>query len=309
MRKATTTEKVERRGLRWLAAASLALTFAAFGCTMNRYPGNGEPTSVSPSYGPLNHSITPGSSSGNEGVPPMASSYTGISRVDTDVLATLAAEQSFRGRVLGPVNPDGVQVGVPIQPTGGQFVSPALITNPQVTVNSSISSAPTPVITSGTTGGGVAIATTATGTTVATTGMTTGMATTATGAVATTGALTTSTGAGVGVTGANGTTIAGSAVFSPVLMNSTPAPQATGTTNPTLPTIGATGRPVAATSNATARSTSTTSTTARASTMRTTNAVLTAGLVPIRIETGSQGQVIVTNVTMTVPSTKPSSKP
>ncbi len=138
MRKATTTEKVEGRGLRWLAVASLAVTFAAFGCTMNRYPGNGEPTSVSPSYGPLNHSITPGSSSGNEGVPPMASSYTGISRVDTDVLATLAAEQSFRGRVLGPVNPDGVQVGVPIQPTGGQFVSPALITNPQVTVNSSI---------------------------------------------------------------------------------------------------------------------------------------------------------------------------
>src|SRR5712691_7154147 len=153
MRKATTTEKVEGRGLRWLAVASLAVTFAAFGCTMNRYPGNGEPTSVSPSYGPLNHSITPGSSSG------MASSYTGISRVDTDMLATLAAEQGFRGRVLGPVNPDGVQIGVPIQPTGGQFVSPALITNPQSTVNSSISSAPTPVITGGTTGGGVAIAT------------------------------------------------------------------------------------------------------------------------------------------------------
>jgi hypothetical protein len=193
MRKATMNHKIERRGLRLLGAASLALTFAAFGCTTTRY---GEPASLSPSYGPVNHSITPGSSSGSEEISPMASSYTGSSRVNTDVLATLAAEQGFQGRVLGPVDPAGVQTGVPMQPTGGQFVSPALTANPQQSVNSSISSDPNPAITSGTTEFGLVIAaagttatgaTAATGTTIGTTATTVGT----TGAVATTKALTT----------------------------------------------------------------------------------------------------------------------
>jgi len=304
MRKATTNDKIERHGRRLLAAASLALTFAAFGCTTTRY---GEPTNVNPSYGPMNHGVLPGSSTGTESDTPMASSYTGISRVNVDALAILAAEQGFRGRVLGPVNPAGVQTGVPLQPFGGQFVSPALTANPQQTVNSSISSAPTPVISSGTAGGGVAIAAaTASPATVATTGTTIGTTAGTTSALATTAALTTSTGAGVGVTGANGTTVAGSAVFSPVLMNSTPPPQATGTANATLPTIGATGRPLASTSSAkTARTTSTTaaSMTARV-TSSSTNVAMTAGMMPIRIETGTQGQVMLTNVAM---STKPAS--
>src|SRR5438093_8022146 len=214
MRKATTNDKIERHGRRLLAAASLALTFAAFGCTTTRY---GEPTNVNPSYGPMNHGVLPGSSTGTESDTPMASSYTGISRVNVDALAILAAEQGFRGRVLGPVNPDGVQVGVPVQPYGGQFVSPALAANPQATVNSSISSEPVPVITGGTAGGGVTLAATPTATTAsaatgstATTAVTTGTTSTTTGAVATTGALTTS---------ATGTTVAGSATFSPVLLN------------------------------------------------------------------------------------------
>jgi len=255
MRKATTNDKIERRGLRFLGVASLVLTFAAFGCTTTRY---GEPTSLSPSYGPVNHGVMPGST-------PMASSYTGISRVNVDALAILAAEQGFQGRVLGPVNPGGVQIGVPIQPTGGQFVSPALITNPQSTVNSSISSNPTPVISSGTTGIGVSIA--ATGNTV----------------IATTAA----TGTTIGTTATTaGTTIAGSAAFSPVLMNSTPAPQATGT--------GATSK------RTTAKSTTASATTARTSTSKTTNVAMRSGVSPIRIETGSKGQVTVTNA-----STKP----
>ena len=79
-----------------------ALTLAAFGCTTNRYPGNGQPTMVTPGYGAPNQSVTPGSSSGTEGVPPMSSSYTGVPRVNTDALATLAADQGFRGRILGP---------------------------------------------------------------------------------------------------------------------------------------------------------------------------------------------------------------
>ena len=54
----------------------------------------------------------------------MASSYTGVSHVNTDALAILAADQGFRGRILGPVNPGGVQLAVPEQPFGGQFVNP-----------------------------------------------------------------------------------------------------------------------------------------------------------------------------------------
>ena len=102
--------------------------------------------------------------------------------------------------------------------------------------NSSINSQPTPVITGGdiavigsvnpataggssVTGVAAAAANTTAGATIGTTAATTG--TTATSA------LTTSTGA---------PTVAASAAFSPVLMNSTPPPQATGTTGPTLST-------------------------------------------------------------------------
>ena len=267
MRKATTNGKIERRGLRILGVASLALTFAAFGCTTTRY---GEPTSVSPSNGPTNHGVMPGSSSGAEGNTPMASSSTGVSSVDTDALATLAAEQGFRSRDLGPVNPGGVQTGVPIQPTGGQFVSPAMVANPQSTVNSSISSDPTPVISSGTTAAGVTIA--AAGTTQT--------------------AETAATGMTMGNTAI--TTAAGSAVSSPMLMNSTPPPQATGTAS------AATGRGLAATSKATtAKSTTASAKTARRSTSKTTKVAKTSGVSSIRIETGTQGQLTVTNSSAT----------
>jgi hypothetical protein len=140
MRKTTRNEKIERRGGSLLAVASLALTLASVGCTTIRYPGNGEPAMTTPSYGQPNQSATPGSSSGTEGIPPMASAYTGVSRVDTDALATLAAEQAFRGRILGQVNPAGVQTTAPAQMSTGQFVPPAQLLNPQPTVNPSVSS-------------------------------------------------------------------------------------------------------------------------------------------------------------------------
>ena len=143
---------------KFLAATSLALTVAAFGCTTNRYPG------TSLGYGAANRSVTPGSSSGTEGVPPMASSYIGVAQPNTDALAEAAARQGYQGRVLGPVNPGGTQVGVPVQPTGGQVVSPAMIVNPQSTVNPSVSSPGGDVgVTGGVggVGGGVLIAGTA----------------------------------------------------------------------------------------------------------------------------------------------------
>src|SRR6267378_2928292 len=118
---------------KFLVATTLALSIAAFGCTTNRYPGNGQPTMTTPGYGAANQAVTPGSSSGTN--PPMASSYT-------DALVDAAAQQGYQhqGRVLGPVNPGGVQVGVPIQPTGGAVVPPAMLVNPQSTINASVSS-------------------------------------------------------------------------------------------------------------------------------------------------------------------------
>jgi hypothetical protein len=146
MRKITTNK--------FLAATSLALTVAAFGCTTNRYPGNGEPTSAAPGYGAANQSVTPGSSSGTAGVPPMSSSYMAIAQPNTDAMAEAAAQRGYRGRVLGPVNPGGVQIGVPVQPTGGQVVPPAMIVNPQSTVNPSVSSPGELAVTGGVAGGG-----------------------------------------------------------------------------------------------------------------------------------------------------------
>lgn len=76
-----------------------------------------------------------------------------VPRVNTDALALLAAKEGFRGRILGKSNPGRIPPPMSSQPTG-QFVSPALIANPQITVNSSISSAPTPAISGGGGGGG-----------------------------------------------------------------------------------------------------------------------------------------------------------
>src|SRR5213080_78370 len=111
----------------FLAVTSLALTVAAFGCTTNRYPGNGEPTMTTPGYGAANQAATPGSSSGTAGIPPMASSYIGIAQPNTDALAEAAAQRGYQGIVLGPASPDGIQVGIPVQPTGGQVISSAMI--------------------------------------------------------------------------------------------------------------------------------------------------------------------------------------
>ena len=253
-------------GGHWLIAASLALTLAAFGCTSNQYAGNGQPTIVTPTY---NHATTPGSSSGTEGVPPMASSFTYLTpRVDVDGLANLAAMQGYRGRVLGPSGAQGYLPGVTA--TGGILVSPALTTNPQATVNTSISSQAVPVITGGEVGAGINIV--STGATGASTAGTPAMATTVatTGTTAATAALTAS---------GSGTTVAGSAAFAPAMMNSTPAPQATGSTGPTLATVVATGKSPSGSSSSTM--------------MARNTAAVTA---PIRIETGTSGNITVTNI-------------
>lgn len=155
MRKATPqNQRFAGHAMRLVAAASLACSLAAFGCTTDRTPGSGEPQRFSPRPGPTapTSSSTPGSE-GSTINPPMTSSYTGagavlVHPVNTDALAIAVAHQEFRGRVLGPADPGGVS-GSSAGIETGQFVSPTTSANPEITVNSSISSAPTPVISSG----------------------------------------------------------------------------------------------------------------------------------------------------------------
>jgi len=268
-----------------------------FGCSTNQYAGNGEPTTVTPAINSVNHSTTYGSSSGTEGPPPpMASSYSSPAApsVNVDALATLAADRGFRGYVLGPVNPGGAQQGVAV--ASGQFESPANAVLPQETVNSSINSQPTPAITGGdvvvagaTTGGASPIPTLTGGTTTA--AATTGTVATTPTSSAATSALTNSTGSA---------TVAGSAAFSPVMMNSTPAPQATGTTGPTLRNVVATGRVVTGT---TTRTTGKTAASAvKTTTAGTATATVSSG---IQLQTSQSGGIVMTNVS--VPATKGSS--
>lgn len=148
-----------RRTSRPLLAVSLAASLAAFGCTTNQNLGNGTPNR---SGSELRSAPTSGVTSGQERVmpPPMTSSYTGAdampraskrtaSRAD-QAAAILAAHQAARGRYLGTANPGPTarpyETGV--ARTGG-FVNPALLTNPQLTINSSISSGPVAGINTG----------------------------------------------------------------------------------------------------------------------------------------------------------------
>jgi len=156
------------------------LTVALLGCTTNRTPGNGQPVTTSPNgMSPAN---TYGSSSGNV---PMTSSYLTPSTSGTD-RAAYAAEvmrqhQQYQPRLLGYLSPEpriSSQQTAQDYPTG-QFINPSLTANPQITVNSSISSQPYPVIAGGaavgvSTDGGFVVAggTSATGTTAGTSALT-----------------------------------------------------------------------------------------------------------------------------------------
>jgi collagen type VII alpha len=138
----------DRNALRTAAAVSLAVFLAGVGaCTTNRTPGAGEPTGYRGIGSSRSPSSTPGSSSGTQGVKPTTSSMqlpAPMYSSSAEAIAVLASNLP-RERYLGPADPGGAP-GIVIS---GRSPSPALIANPQATVNSSISSAPTPVITSG----------------------------------------------------------------------------------------------------------------------------------------------------------------
>jgi len=142
---------IARGGWRLLAAASLAASLSLFGCTSDRIPGSGAPDRNGPGLGQA-PSATPGSESNNP-IPvhmSMASSMSFeaataqvLRRVNVDALATAAANAGFRGRVLGIADPatGSSTTGIAgIDNPTGQFINPAVISNPQYTVNSSINS-------------------------------------------------------------------------------------------------------------------------------------------------------------------------
>ena len=126
----------------------MTITVAVLGCTMNRTPGNGQPVTATPSTSPA---TTYGTSYGNT---PMSSSYvapttSNLSRAD-QAAAIMREHQANQPRFLGYLNPEPRDQQAPVaEYETGQFINPSLTANPEITVNSSISSQPYPVITGG----------------------------------------------------------------------------------------------------------------------------------------------------------------
>jgi hypothetical protein len=291
----------KRRISRPLLAVSLAASLAAFGCTTNHNLGNGTPTRS----GPELHTAPSSGIGGSETVtpPPMTSSYTraevlpavtprSIHHSADEAAAIMAGRQAVRGRYLGQVNP-GPGNRPYASDYASTYVNPALQTNPQLTVNSSISSPPTGAINSG--AGGVA--TDAGG--VLVTGGTTG--TTAAATVA--GTATTTTGA----------TTAGTAAALPAGTFAAAAPTATQAiaNNPavTAASLGAGRTAVGVTTGTTIGTTGTTTTaattTAASTAAATTNVGATGG---VRILRGSSGVTITNTNTATTTATGSSTR-
>lgn len=133
-----------------LASTALAASLAIFGCSTNKMPGDGEPSSM-PLHSPATAAPTNGTSGGTRpgtsgGIAPMISSGpASMTTPAVDAYAQVAQAQGFRGRILGPSFPGQSDIAATMQPTG-QFQNPSLVANPEVTVNRSASSDATPAI-------------------------------------------------------------------------------------------------------------------------------------------------------------------
>jgi hypothetical protein len=280
-----------QRTSRSLLAISLAASLAAFGCTTNLNPGNGTPTR-SPE---VRTAPTAGVTSGGETTtppvdpatnPPMTSSYSrpeplpavtqrSIRRSAAEAAAIMADNQPSGGRYLGIVSPGTPGRGYQSDRIA-TFVPPALQTNPQLTLNASISSDPTSAINS----------VTAADAGVTTGGVTAGGATTV----------------GVTVTGtaAPTPTTAATTVTPGMVAGTTPLPTLASANTPsvTAASVGL-GRVTAAGTRTSTTAATTGTTTAATTAIATTTAGATAargGLSPVRIQRGTNGGVTVTNV-------------
>lgn len=214
-KKLNSNDLTGQRTMRSLLAVSLAASLAAFGCTTNQNLGNGTPVRGG---GDLRSAPTSGVTSGQERAtpPPMTSSYNSASalprvtprnasRADRAAAIMAGQQTARRGTYLGVVSPGSGGRGYASDQIAGagvyQPTNPALLTNPQLTVNSSLTSGPTAAINSGAggVGGGVGGGAIVAGATVGTTGAAFGT-TGAIGAAGTIGATPTVTGAGAGTT-------------------------------------------------------------------------------------------------------------
>ena len=296
----------KRQTSRSLLAVSLAASLAAVGCTTNLNPGNGTPTRSGPE---IRSAPTSGVGSGSETVtpPPMTSSYTkaevmprvtprrtrSIRRSADEAAAIMSGRQAPRGRYLGPANPGPGNRPYASDYAGG-FVPPALLTNPQLTINSSISSPSTAAINSG--AGGVA------GVGVAGVGVATDAGVLAAGGVTTgTTAASNLTGTTGGVGGVAAATGTGAGLPAGTFAAVRPAVTESIGNNPGVTSASAgAGRPgVAVAGTTTTATTAGTATTAAAAARPTvtaagtaTSAAATGG---VRVVRGSTGGVTITN--------------
>jgi hypothetical protein len=294
----------ERSPLRALLAVSLCATMAAFGCTTDRTLGNGDPV-VTPGS---RTSPTSGTSAGSESEavpPPMMSSFSNGSvpvrtlheRLSADEAAAIMAQQQPRVRVLGPVAPG------PRSYASNQMIVAQQQMGGATSVNSTLYSGPTEVITSGAgepvagvvDTSGVVVAGTdgsAAAPIIAGSSMATGTATTASSG-------TSVTNAAAPVIAPSGTAITptSSAVSSPAAFASvgTLSPTAASVVNPPASVSGSTA--VATTNSARTNRTTITSnaTTASPSVSTTTNAGVAN---PVRV-VNTNGRVTVTNTAAT----------
>jgi hypothetical protein len=321
-----------RPATRTLVAIALSLSLAAFGCTTDRTLGNGDPVTTPG----LRTSPTGGTSSGSESAPTIppsmtsSSSYVGaqalpsatnrMRRLSPAEAAAVMAQRQPRVKYLGVAYPGNGGGYVSDIVVSGQYQNPAMRTNPQLTVNSSLTSQPTSVVASGqgeavgSTGGGVTGAAVIGGTGLGT-GLTTGVTSAGITGTSTSAGLTagttaagitgTSTSAGLtagttaaGITGTStsaGLTTGSTAIFSPAAVATTSGTALpAGTTAAVARTGATTTLGVTNTTTANANATATTSNATAASTQ---SAARVSG--PVRIVRDANGRAVITNASST----------
>ena len=147
MSKALKQNDLRARSSVRLLAVTMTLSLAAFGCSTNQFQTGGEPWPASRAGGSVTPSMSTTPGSAGPSIP--ATMVSGAVDPVVDAVAVLEANRSFDGRVLGPAAPGNGAPSVSQQVATGQFISPAVLANPQLTVNRSVSSAPVPVVVSG----------------------------------------------------------------------------------------------------------------------------------------------------------------
>ena len=243
-----------RSGVRALVV-TMTLSVAAFGCTTNQFQTAGEPWPASRAGGSVTPSMSTTPGSAGPSIP--ATMVSGAVDPVVDAIAVIEADRSYDGRVLGPAAPGSGAPSVSQQIATGQFISPAVLANPQTTVNRSVSSAPVPVVVSGGTVdagavfGGAIVGDAVTGAVTGNAGVTTANVgatgvsnTTATGITNATSAATTvgtGTTANFGPTGVSNTTATG-------ITNATTAATSIGTGTNAIVSTGAAAAPATASS-------------------------------------------------------------